>query len=422
MRARGLHVVGDLVLAHHRRMVDARRQLASEAESLRTSRDAPSHAAELAELAESATTPDLDRARIVARFEELAPASATDGLRSDDPYTRVAACWRALLRDQALGTAPPHDGLRLLLLVNLASMQELELLMILTELDPCATVRGAASTLLWRVARDRDSVVDLLLARLASERAPAAVLALLDLEPSLPVERAHGMVRVHFASPSADVRARACRAWLAGGGDVEAVLSSPPHDTDPLRRHGLLAHCAHSDDHARLLVGITGSRDRAEVLAALAGAGRRYPLAAVAQLLDGDDFDAMLCLVEGPYDEADRDRLIELTRVFSVDEPTRLPSQLACCLAEAHRALAPTPVDLERLTRVRALLDDAYARLRAIPGAGALAEYLRSGGILSDLDEFDDVLVAAGEPAYEVAIEIDALEALVSALQGVWSR
>lgn len=187
------------------------RAIAEHAVSLREQRpdDVAMQASELGD--------DARRAAVHAAFSALTDAELASAIDDEDPDRRLAACWRVMLRQQSLPTTAPDDGVRLLLLVNLAAVQSLDRLETLAVLDPCASVRAAAATLLWRVARDRDRVVDVLVARLACERAGAVLVSLLQLDPSLPMDRVRPIVRRHADDPRDDVRGAAVALWHASG-------------------------------------------------------------------------------------------------------------------------------------------------------------------------------------------------------------
>lgn len=119
------------------------------------------------------------------------------------PGVRLAACWRLMVRGQALPQTAPTEGVRLLTLMNLATLQDLELLEVLVCFDPCASVRAQAATLLWRVTRDRDRVVSLLVSRLRAETSPEVVKHLLALQPPLPPDQVGDFARARRRKPPA---------------------------------------------------------------------------------------------------------------------------------------------------------------------------------------------------------------------------
>lgn len=197
------------------------------AESLLAAKIAPSYASETPPVeptAEPVTEP-LD-------FEGTATLSEaalrTQASTSDHPGARLAACWRLMIRDQALPRSAPTEGIRLLTLMNLATQQDLELLEVLVCLDPSSAVRAQAATLIWRVARDRDRVVDLLVSRLQRDLSLEVLVHLLTLVPSLPFEKTRSMARSHMDHPSIDVRRASRDHWLQNGGE--------PDNLPPLER------------------------------------------------------------------------------------------------------------------------------------------------------------------------------------------
>ncbi len=354
-------------------MVDTPKQLASEAESLRRAGEPdPIEAAPV----DAAVLPS---EVIDARFAALSADALAAAVHSDDPCTRLAAGWRLLVRDQALGTAPPTDGLRLMLLVNVASVQDLDLLVVLAVLDPSPAVRGAALTFLWRVARDRDRVVALLASRMAVERARTPLLALFDVDPPLPFARIVDGVRVQLEHPMAEIRARALHACIANSDDEAVVAAAILREPDRALRTAALGQRARAEHPERMLRWIAAPALAVDALAALVGGKRRFSLAAVAHLLDAAHLESVLALVEGPYTAADRERLFEFTRALDEGAPTQTSPALMRCLADAHRGIARTDADELRIAQIRAVRERVGARLDAMVASVSLQEHQTRG-------------------------------------------
>lgn len=88
----------------------------------------------------------------------LADHALREIARNGRAADRILACWRLMMRGQALAadpTAGPDAGIRRLLLLNLASCQEVELLERIARHDPEAAVRRDAVVWVWRIAPDR---------------------------------------------------------------------------------------------------------------------------------------------------------------------------------------------------------------------------------------------------------------------------
>lgn len=231
------------------------------------------------------------------------------------PGARLAASWRLLIRGQALPTGAPGEGLRCLTLLNLATQQDLEILEVLLCLDPSAIVRGQAAVLLWRVARDRDRVVDRLVSQVRDERAPEVLVQLLSLVPSLPFGRTQSIARAYLGHPSLDVRRASWSYWLQSGGSMEPSVTAFLWD-EPSRE--LCAAClrrwANDPGHAEMLREV-GRRPGAAgaVLEALTLAGRSFRLTEMSALLDDRHLDAALRIARRPFDATDRRILVSLT-------------------------------------------------------------------------------------------------------------
>lgn len=331
--------------------------------------------------------------RALAFFRALPDGALERAVSGDDADRRLAACWRLMLRGQALPSDAPSDGVRLMLLVNLASMQALDLLEVLVQLDPCAAVRASAVTLLWRVARDRDRVVELLLARLEAEQAPAVLVALLSLTPPLPAERVRTVVRTLVDHRVADVRTAAERLWHAIGGtdlpphlerraaivrvaagalwqghadDDAALAEAIRREPDPEVRRAALDLWAGSDAHATLLPWLAVPPLRDDGLAALAASGRRYRLDEVAHVIDDGDPDDTLRLVQGPFPPGARARLLAMSGALDPTRPTAASTELLRCLSAARWDASETAEDREHIDALRRGLEGVRARLQAI--------------------------------------------------------
>jgi hypothetical protein len=375
------------------------KQLAPEAESL--------HQLEAPHLESQADIDDgwmLPRDAVDARFAALGDEDVVASLASEDPCTRLAACWRLMTRDQALGAAPPTDGVRLLLIVNVASVQDLRMLEILAELDPCPTVRAAADTSLWRVARDRDRVVAFLVARLAVERAPAVLVALLDLVPALPFELSSGSLQPLLENRSNEVRRRAMRLWIDADADDTPLADAIIREPDRALRLAALDRCARSKRFTGMPEWISADEVKYDALRVLAAANRRFSLRAVKGLLDRHHLEDVLALVGGPYDDDDRELLLLLTDVFEPDAATRTSPELMRCLAEACK---DAPAGPATIARVRAARELVAARLRA------LGHHTSTTPPHDDDDWYDEDW---DDPVYTLVREASALDVLLSAL------
>jgi hypothetical protein len=205
------------------------------------------------------------------------------------PGARLAASWRLLVRGQALPPGAPGEGLRCLLLLNLATQQDLEILEVLLCLDPSPKVRGQAAILLWRVARDRDRVVDRLASQLEKEEVADVLVQLLSLVPALPFEKTRSIARSLLRYPSLDFGRAKVRAWC-----LQRWANDPSH-ADMIRDVGKYPEP-------------TGA-----VLEALALAGRSFRLTEMSTLLDHRHLDAVLRIARRPFDVTDRRILVSLT-------------------------------------------------------------------------------------------------------------
>ena len=231
------------------------------------------------------------------------------------PGTRLAACWRLMIRGQALPNRAPSEGIRRLTLINLATQQDLELLEVLLCLDPSSGVRAQAATLLWRVARDRDRVVEMLVSRLGKETSPEVLLQLLELKPALPLEKVRTVARSYLSHPSLEMRRAGWNHWVQAGGPIgEDVASVIWAESSPDLRAWCLREWAEGPDHPAMLRAAQEHPTAVgQVLAALFRTGRSFRLEEVWPLLDDCDVEAALRLVRGPFDAIDRARLVSLT-------------------------------------------------------------------------------------------------------------
>lgn len=339
--------------------------------------------------------------RALKFFRALPDDALESAVSGDDADRRLAACWRLMLRGQALPAGAPSDGMRLMLLVNLASVQALELLEVLVQLDPGAAVRASAVTLMWRVARDRDRVVDLLVARLEAEQAPAVLVALLSLTPPLPPERVRTLVRTYVDHRATDVRTAAERLWHAIGGtdlpphlerraaivraaagslwnrhadDDAALAEAIRRERDPEVRRAALDLWASSDAHATLLPWLAVPPLRDDGLAALAASGRRYRFDEVAHVIDDAAPDCALRLAQGPFPPGSRGRLLALTGALDPTRPTVAPTELLRCLSAARWDASETAEDREHSDALRRRAESVRARLQAIEDAKGPAD------------------------------------------------
>ncbi len=340
--------------------------------------------------------------RTLASFRALHDNALESAVSGDDADRRLAACWRLMLRGQALPSEAPSDGVRLMLLVNLASVQALVQLEALVQLDPSAAVRASAATLMWRVARDRDRVVELLLARLEAEQAPAVLAALLSLTPPLPAERVRTVVRTlvdhrvtdvhtaaeqlwramggtdlapHLERRAAIVRAAAGALWRGHADDDAALAEAIRREPDPEVRRAALELWARSDAHATLLPWLAVTPLRDDGIAALATSGRRYRFDEIAHVVDDGDPDDTLRLVQGPFPPGARGRLLSITGALDPARPTVAPTELLRCLSAARWDALETAEDREHSDALRRGLEDVRARLQEIADATGPADF-----------------------------------------------
>jgi hypothetical protein len=213
----------------------------------------------------------------------------------------------------------PGEGLRCLTLLNLATQQDLELLEVLLCLDPSPSVRAQAAVLLWRVSRDRDRVVDRLVAQLGKEEAPDVLVQLLSLVPALPFEKTRSVARSHLCHPSLDVRRASWRYWLHTGGPMDpSVADFVWREPSRELRAWCLQRWANDPSYADMMRDL-GKHPEATgaALEALSLAGRTFRLTDLPALLDHRHLDAMLRVVRGPFDIADRRILVSLTGLLA---------------------------------------------------------------------------------------------------------
>ena len=297
-----------------------------------------------------------------------------------DPGARLAACWRLMVRRQAVPQTAPAEGVRLLTLINLATLQDLELLEVVLCFDPCGGVRAQAAILLWRVARDRDRVVSLLLSRLRSDTSPDVIGQLLTLEPVLPPDRVCDVVRTFVRHSSDGLRRVAWRWWFDHGEPndasmLEAIWSEPSRDL----RAWCLSKWAAGPQYQSLLQRAAdhpGGLD--DALDALRQAARTFTVTELAPLLDRRPVWAVLGLAGEPYGIEARRLLVSLTRVLPPGRShgARLNDALWRCLRSAY---APG--------RVPALTDEERAWVSTLEAELATAE--RQAADLEEVD-YDD--------------------------------
>lgn len=273
------------------------------------------------------------------------------------PGARLAACWRLMIRGQALPSRAPSEGVRRLTLLNLATQQDLELLEVLLCLDPSSGVRAQAAMLLWRVARDRDRVVELLVSRLAKETSQEVLLQLLELDPALPFEKIRPMARSYLSHPSLEMRRAGWNHWVQNGAPIdEEVGCLVWAEPSPDLQAWCLRRWAEGPDPRAMLRAAQEHRPAVrQVLDALSRAGRSLQLAEVWPLLDDYNVEPALKLVRGPFDAVDRARLVSLTGLLlPPSAPPRSPG--APRRAGAHRPIG------RQLWRC---LESAYSGLEA---------------------------------------------------------
>lgn len=260
------------------------------------------------------------------------------------PGARLAACWRLMIRGQALPQTAPTEGIRLLTLINLATQQDLELLEVLLCFDPCSDVRAQAADLLWRVARDRDRVVDRLVSRLQQESSAAVITHLLTLQPSLPADRIGNVVRSHLRHASLEVRQASWNWWLPRAEPMDApMIAALESEPSPELRAWCLSRWAERPDHPRMLhLARAQPLAAGEVLDALFQAKRSFPLADLSPLLAHCPVDAVLRLARGPFDAADRRLLVSLTGLLPKDRANQgwMGQELRRCLQAAYAETA----------------------------------------------------------------------------------
>jgi hypothetical protein len=264
---------------------------------------------------------------------------------SNAPGVRLAACWRLMLRNQALPQRSPGEGIRRLILINLATQQDLELLEVLLCLDPDGGVRAQTAILLWRVARDRDRVVGLLVSRLQEDASPEVLRQLLTLEPALPFERTQSMARSYLSHPSVEVRREGWSYWIRSGGPIDErvadlVWREPSRDL----RAWCLLRWAERPDYSVILRNAPGHpAAMRDALDALFQARRCFRVADLSPLLDDCEVEAVLRIARGPFDASERRLLISLTGLTDRDgskrrtaAPLWIGEQLWRCLRSAY--------------------------------------------------------------------------------------
>jgi hypothetical protein len=303
-----------------------------------------------------------------------------------DPGVRLAACWRLMVRGQAVPQTEPPEGVRLLTLVNLATQQDLELLEVVFRFDPCDGVRAQAAIFLWRAARDRDRVVRLLLSGLRREASPEVIGQLLALEPGLPADEVRDVVRDHVRHPSEALR-RAAWQWWFDRGEPNDERSSDALGSEPSRelRAWCLSRWAEGPDFQSLLAhAVKHPGLLSDTLSALHEAGHSFPIAELGPLLDEHPTEAVLRLAGGPFDAASRRRLVALAGLLPPWQlrGSRLDQHLWGCLRAAY-----APSDSFALTdEERAWADGLEAELSAEASPRAAPD----DGDDGDGDGYDD--------------------------------
>jgi hypothetical protein len=293
---------------------------------------------------------------------------------STAPGARLAAAWRLMMRGQALPTGAPGEGLRGLTLLNLATQQDLEILEVLVCLDPAPSVRAQASLLLWRVARDRDRVVDRLVAQLGSDEAPDVVNQLLSLVPSLPFEKTRSLALAYLCHPSLDVRRASWNYWFENGGSMESAVTALIWREPSRELHAwCLSRWANDASHADMLRDVEKHPEaKGAVVEAISRAGRVFPLTAMSTLLHHSHLDTVLRIARRPFDVADRRILVSLTGLTAFESGRGRPrlawigDALWRCLHEAYSSQDASTLTGEEKTWV-AILEEEIAAPAAAP-------------------------------------------------------
>ena len=188
-----------------------------------------------------------------AATEGLADAELRELAMHGEPHDQVLACWRLLVKGQAiqtLGADGPDAGIRRLLLLNLAVSREVELLARLACGDPDPTARQEALVLLVRLDPERGLAC---LRTLLVEGDDDALLMLLEPPLALPWDEVSGELERLLEREAVGLRRVAVDRLLAGGRVPEVVRRAAVHERDASLRAHIVARWAASQDHASLL-------------------------------------------------------------------------------------------------------------------------------------------------------------------------
>lgn len=342
-------------------------------------------------------------------------------LRHGHPLDRVLACWRWLVRGQLLATIEregPDPGIRRLLLLNLASVRDLEALTIAATFDPDPSVRKDAVMWMDRVAPDKTPA--LRRDRVVHESDAALACELLEQLSQADQADARTELEAMLRHPDVDRRrhAHAVLAVSRSGRLPPSVREAIEHEEDDALRAQLLARWAASESFWELLkatrrnprLHVAGYRALIasgrtfpfETLLPLAArAGAEIPLAAIgpplrdklrgwlsrrihAALNEGRDPQAELRLLAQAYEER-KHQWGPISRrpplaVYSHEDTT-----LAALLDPPLRSESPVP--LERIERFLTcpspqlqMLAAVYLDLRGVELSPAAREVARATG------------------------------------------
>lgn len=272
--------------------------------------------------------------------EELRQAAG-----SDDAMDRVLACWRLMTRGQALRTIPafgPDAGIRRLLLLGLAAVQETALLTIIAEHDPAPEIRLEALVWVWRVAPAEG--LALLRSRIVAETDDGVLRELPTVLPEVPwaalVPELEGLLQ-HDA---AELRGRAAELLLGLDPAVSpAVRRAITGEPDEELRARLLQRWAGSEAHASLLAAAAEAPAIAvAALQSLHAAGRRYEWE-VLRAFEGPETRLGIVRVMGPPFSAEARGwlLARVQRALAAGED---PEELLGRLADAIADGVPEPL------------------------------------------------------------------------------
>lgn len=257
---------------------------------------------------------------------------------ADDVMDRVLAYWRLVMRGRVSRRMPAlgaDAGIRRLLLLGLAVVQEAGLLATIAEHDPDPAVRREAVVWLWRVAPDEglallracvlaepdDEVLDALVGGLGEPlwAALAPELEALLAGPAWQRVRAAELLIDHGTSVSAALR--------------RAVVAEP----DPQVRARLLLRWAGSRAHASLLAAAAEAPAVAsQALQALHAAGRRYEWELLRGLEAPDTRGVLVRVMGPPFSAMARGWLLaRVQRALAAgDDPEELLGRLAEAIAD----------------------------------------------------------------------------------------